>query len=293
MADRQAFVIGDPIGHSKSPLIHGHWLEKHQLPGSYVATHVAPDALDEFLAELAGDPSRPGGNVTVPHKEAVFRWLSGRPEHSSLTDNARRLGAVNTLYRQGAQLIGDNTDGYGFLANLDAADPSWADDLSWVVVVGAGGASRAVVAALADRAGPGGHIHIANRTVGRATRLIEDLKLTNATAYGLTDLADLAAQASVMVNTSSLGMAGADGPSDLEQAAARLAPTAFATDIVYTPLMTPFLRAAQSAGARTVDGLGMLLHQAVPGFEAWFGVRPEVAPDVRNLVLRAMGLQEV
>lgn len=294
-----AFVIGDPIAQSKSPLIHGHWLRGHNLPGSYEAVHVASEALPDFLARLlAGQGGRGvyvGGNVTVPHKENVYHWLAERPQAAGLTKTAERLKAVNTLYWHDGHLVGDNTDGYGFAANLDERAHGWDSDMSRTIVIGAGGASRAVVAALDGRRADDDHIHIINRTAARAQTLIADLGLANASVHGFDDLADLASSATFIVNTSSLGMRGPnsasdDSPSVLEAAASVLQPGAVATDIVYTPLMTPFLQAAQKAGARTVDGLGMLLHQAVPGFEAWFGVRPQVTPDVRQLVLSAMKL---
>ncbi|MEN0088133.1 MAG: shikimate dehydrogenase [Pseudomonadota bacterium] len=302
MAEQQhpsAFVIGDPIAQSKSPLIHGYWLKAQNLPGSYEAVHITPEALPEFLRQvLAAQGSETGyigGNVTVPHKETVYRWLAQQPESARLTKMAARLKAVNTLYWLDGQLVGDNTDGYGFAANLDERATGWDSNMSQTIVVGAGGASRAVVAALDERRQETDQIHIVNRTASRAESLVADLGLSNVSIHGFGMLTDLAASATFIVNTSSLGMSNSgtnsdDGPSALEAAALALQPNAVATDIVYTPLMTPFLQAAKTTSAQTADGLGMLLHQAVPGFEAWFGVRPQVTSQVRQLVLSAMEL---
>ncbi|MEO0497847.1 MAG: shikimate dehydrogenase [Pseudomonadota bacterium] len=284
----RAFVIGDPIAQSKSPLIHNHWLTQAGLQGHYEAHHIVPDKLQCFLEKLLADPHRPGGNVTAPHKESVHHWLKLQSDKAELTAMAARLGAVNTLYRRGEVLIGDNTDGYGFAANLDEHAPNWDADLSETLVIGAGGASRAVIVALDHRRHPGEVIHVVNRTVGRAQALIADLQLVDAQAHSFDELNRLSSTASFAVNTTSLGMSGHQSSTILTDAASQLRVGTVATDIVYTPLMTPFLVAARQAGATTIDGLGMLLHQAVPGFEAWFGVRPTVTADVRKMVLEAM-----
>ena len=273
---RAAFVIGHPVAHSRSPLIHGHWLAAHAIAGDYRARDVAPDALEAWLGGL--DPAAtPGGNVTVPHKEAVRAWLAERVDA-----DAAAIGAVNTLWWQDGRLMGSNTDGFGLMADLDARAPGWRG-AGHAVVIGAGGAARAVVHALA---GAGLRVTVANRTPARAERLAE--------AFGLDAALPLAAaapalrEAGLVVNTASLGMAGAgdaDGAGETPHLdPANLRADAIAYDIVYVPLETPFLTAARAAGARGVDGLGMLLHQAVPGFERWFGVRPEVDAALRARV---------
>ncbi|MEM1365509.1 MAG: shikimate dehydrogenase [Pseudomonadota bacterium] len=298
MADpvkKTAFVIGDPIVQSKSPLIHGHWLKTYDLQGDYKARHVLPEELSSFLEHLLADETAPGGNVTAPHKEEVHHWLVSQTSGTRLTPIARRLKAVNTLYRQDGELVGDNTDGFGFASNLDDRASGWDGELSNILIIGAGGASRAVIAALDERRGPASSMQIVNRTPARAQALVDDLQLSHATVHSFEQLIELAGSADFVVNTSSLGMGATENnitgnKSPLVAAAAAMGPGSVATDIVYSPLMTPFLVAAEQAGAETVDGLGMLLHQAVPGFEAWFGVRPKVTPQIRQLVLNAMGL---
>ncbi|MEO0636933.1 MAG: shikimate dehydrogenase [Pseudomonadota bacterium] len=287
MVDRRAFVIGDPIAHSKSPIIHSHWLTQHAIDGVYEAIHVIPEELHAFLDHFSQDAAITGGNVTIPHKQSVHAWLTERSD-ARISQTASRLKAVNTLYKRDGFIIGDNTDGYGFAANLDDRLPQWQSHLSEIVIIGAGGASRAVVASLDERRPKDAFIRIANRTVERAEALIHDLKLEDAAAHGLEELSSLATHADFVVNTSSMGMEGGEGPSIIEEAVGQLNPASLATDIVYTPLVTPFLRSAAATGARTADGLGMLLHQAVPGFEAWFGVRPKVTEELRSLVLDAM-----
>ena len=268
---KRAFVIGHPIAHSRSPLIHGHWLDRYEIEGSYEAIDVAPAALPDFFTRLKTGEFA-GGNVTIPHKQAVY------PLVDELDPLAEEIGAVNTLVLKGDQVSGFNTDYEGFLGNLDQAAPGWDEDLEEVVVLGAGGASRAILVALKAR--KVGRIHLLNRTVGRA----EDLALELAGRIecgGLGDFGVRAKNARLVVNTSAVGMKGTafDG---IELGA--LPKDAIVTDIVYTPLVTPLLAEAQERGLRVVDGLGMLLHQAVPGLEAWFGVRPEVTPELRALV---------
>ena len=274
----RAFVIGHPIAHSRSPLIHGHWLREHGIDGAYEAVDVAPDALAGWLA-ARDRASTPGGNVTVPHKEAVHAWLGeGRCDAA-----ARAVGAVNTLWWEDGGLRGGNTDGAGLLADLDARAPGWRRRAR-ALVIGAGGASRAVVHALGEA---GLEVTVANRTLSRAEGLVETFGL--ARAIGLDALPDALRGAELIVNTASLGMAGGgdgtNGGVDAPHADPRNIPgDAIAYDIVYVPLETPFLAAARAAGATAVDGLGMLLHQAVPGFERWFGVRPRVTAGLRAIV---------
>ncbi|TBW35797.1 shikimate dehydrogenase [Siculibacillus lacustris] len=270
----RAFVIGWPIAHSRSPLIHGHWLAEHGLAGSYERIAVAPDSIDAFLRDLPTS-GFVGGNVTVPHKEAAFRIAAERDAVATAT------GAVNTLWIDGGRLCGGNTDGPGFLANLDAESPGWDRSPGPVVVLGAGGAASAVAWGLAAR---GFAVRLVNRTAARAEALAARLG-SGVAAHPWADLPKLLSEARLLVNTTSLGMVGKE-PLDLDLAP--LPRDALVTDIVYVPLETPLLAAARARGLATVDGLGMLLHQAVPGFERWFGVRPAVTPALRAVILADM-----
>ncbi|MET3646272.1 shikimate dehydrogenase [Phyllobacterium ifriqiyense] len=271
---RKAFVTGFPIKHSRSPLIHGHWLKKYDLPGSYEAIEVAPDSFPAFLNSLK-DNDYVGGNVTIPHKEMAFA-LCQRREPA-----AEEIGAVNTLWFEGGQLCGGNTDAYGFLANLDASSPGW-DKHKTALVLGAGGASRAIIYALKQRGLT--DIRIVNRTLTRAEELADRFG-SGISAHEWIAVPELLQDVSLIVNTTSLGMEGKESLSiDLSD----VRRDALVTDIVYVPLETPLLKAAHMAGLKTVDGLGMLLHQAVPGFEHWFGVRPEVTAELRNVILADM-----
>lgn len=268
---KKAFVIGHPIAHSRSPLIHGTWLAEYGVDGSYEAIDIAPDALPSFFERLrAGEFA--GGNVTIPHKEAVFALCD------SVDDLARKIGAVNTLIVRDGKVHGTNTDYLGFLGNLDAGAPGWDDRLENVAVLGAGGAARAIIVALQNRGV--GHIHLFNRTLATAVRLAEELG-GNITAheYGFFNVPAPVLQ--LVVNTSAVGMHGTRFE---EIGLSRLANSTVVTDIVYTPLETPLLADAKAQNLRTVDGLGMLLHQAVPGFAAWFGVTPQVTPQLRARV---------
>ena len=268
---KRAFVIGHPIAHSRSPLIHGHWLAEHAIAGSYEPIDVAPADLGDFLARVR-QGAFVGGNVTIPHKEAVFAAAELR---DPLADT---IGAANTLVRRDGAIFAFNTDYLGFLGNLDQNAPGWDDGLSEAVVLGAGGSARAILVALKSRNVP--TIHLLNRTAGKASDLAADLG-GPIRAGGLGDFAAVARGARLVVNCSSVGMHGTRFAGlDLSV----LPADAVVTDIVYVPLETPLLADARARGLRTVDGLGMLLHQAVPGFEAWFGVRPDVTPDLRRLV---------
>lgn len=267
----RAFVIGHPIGHSRSPAIHGHWLKRLGIDGSYEAIDVEPGELTAFLDRVrAGEFA--GGNVTIPHKEAVFAACD------RLDDSAREVGAVNTIVCEDGSLTGRNSDPDGFLANLDAAAPGW-DRTEQAVVLGAGGAARAVVAALAQRGFT--RIHLLNRTGARADALAAGRREI-VSAGPLAAFAERAGSAGLLVNATTVGMhATAFDALSLDALPAE----AVVTDLVYAPLITPLLEAARARGLRTVDGLGMLLHQAVPGFEAWFGVRPEVTAELWALVI--------
>ncbi|GAB4361397.1 MAG: shikimate dehydrogenase [Oricola sp.] len=272
MADTvRAFVAGHPIGHSRSPLIHGTWLTRYGIDGSYSALDVPPEGFRALTVRIrAGDWI--GGNVTIPHKEAAFE-LADRRDAAAGT-----IGAVNTLWMEGETLVGGNTDAYGFAANLDQRLDGWRAGET-ALVLGAGGASRAVVHALLD-AGYA-RIDIVNRTVARAEQLADRFG-DKVFAHGWDAAGTLLAGADLAVNTTSLGMKG-QPPLALDFSGAR--DGAMATDIVYVPLQTPFLERAAAAGMRTCDGLGMLLHQAAPGFARWFGRFPEVDDELRNLVI--------
>ncbi len=268
----RAFVCGHPIAHSRSPKVHRHWLRRYGLTGSYDPIDVAPDGFADFLESLVRT-GFVGGNVTIPHKEAAFRAV-GR-----LDAAASAIGAVNTLWIEKGVLCGGNTDAEGFAANLDQRAPGWDARGGTALVLGAGGASRAVLHALKQRGF--GDIRVANRTKERAAELAHAFG-AGISAHSLADATRLAADTDVVVNTTSLGMRGGDAdlPLDLDALPAH----ALVTDIVYVPLETPLLRAARRRGLVAVDGLGMLLHQAVPGFERWFGLRPEVDQELRLLI---------
>ncbi|MGO4640843.1 shikimate dehydrogenase [Mesorhizobium sp. 2RAF45] len=270
-ATKKAFVTGHPIKHSRSPKIHGHWLAKHDIDGSYEAIDVAPQDFAEFIAALQANGFR-GGNVTIPHKEAAFALVHRRDQA------AEEIGAVNTLWFEDGLLWGGNTDGHGFAANLDDYAPGWANT-GPAVVLGAGGASRAVIQALKQRGV--GDIRIVNRTLARAQEL-RDRFGAGVSAHGTAETHELLADAGLLVNTTALGMVGNEG---LAADPALLPDHAIVTDLVYVPLETPLLAAARARGLKTVDGLGMLLNQAVPGFEHWFGIRPQVTAELRALIV--------
>lgn len=271
----RAFVVGWPITQSRSPLLHGHWLKVHGLAGSYERIAVPPEEIDTFLERLPTSGFA-GGNVTVPHKEAAFRHAVEKDEVALAT------GAVNTLWIKGGRLCATNTDVPGFLANLDDRAEGWDANPDVAVVLGAGGASRAVVWGLMRR---GFAVRIVNRTLARAEDLVARFG-RGASAHGYDELPRLLAEASLLVNTTSLGMLG---KGDLAIDLSPLPDRAVVTDAVYVPLVTPLLAAAAARGLRTVDGLGMLLHQAVDGFEHWFGLRPKVTEELRALILADIG----
>ena len=268
----RAFVIGHPIAHSRSPLIHGHWLERLSIPGSYERIDVPPAEVERFIAGFPAEGFA-GGNVTIPHKEAAFRLVA------AATPRARRLGAVNTLWLEDGVLMGDLTDGDGFLASVDEeVGRGWPESVGTALVVGAGGAARAIVRALLD-AGIG-RIVVTNRTAERAAELV-GFDPARVSALPWADRDEALAAADLLVNTTQCGMTGQP---PLALAVGRLPPHAIVADIVYVPLETPLLADARRAGLRTVGGLGMLVHQAVPGFARWFGQTPAVTPDLRALV---------
>lgn len=273
---RRAFVAGYPIGHSRSPLIHGYWLKTLEIAGSYEPRAVAPQDFAAFVGAIKDRTSGYcGGNVTIPHKEAAA-LLADRPD-----DLCRELGAANTLWMEEDMLCATNTDGHGFVSNLDERHPGW-DRSKIAAVLGAGGASRAVIQALRNRGF--GEIRVANRSLDRARELADRFGPT-VSALPLAGLAEAMDGAGLFVNTTSLGMDGGTAMSlDFEP----LASGAVVTDIVYVPLKTDFLRQAEAQGFASVDGLGMLLHQAVPGFSKWFGQTPAVTPELRAVVIQDM-----
>ena len=271
MAENRAFVTGHPIAHSRSPKIHGHWLAKYGIDGSYQAIDVRPDDFASFLKSLGANGLR-GGNVTIPHKEAAFALVERRDEA------AEAIGAVNTLWFEDGVLWGGNTDGLGFAGNLDDYAPGWSDN-GPAVVLGAGGASRAVIHALKQRGIK--DIRIVNRTLARAEELADQFG-AGVSAHGADAIGELLADTGLLINTTALGMHGNEG---LAADPAALPGHAIVTDIVYVPPETPLLAAAKARGLKTVDGLGMLLHQAVPGFERWFGRKPEVTAELRRMIV--------
>jgi shikimate dehydrogenase len=271
---RHAFVCGHPISHSRSPLIHGFWLKNHGIDGTYRAIDVEPAAFDGFATSL-GAQGLAGGNVTIPHKEAACRIAD------VLEPVAEIIGAANTLWLEDGRLNATNTDAYGFAANLDGQAHGW-DRAKTALVIGAGGASRAIIHALLDRGLK--TVHVANRTMERAKELADRFG-ERVVAHPFAALDEIALEAGVVVNTTSLGM---KGEGDIPLNMSRLKPATLVTDIVYVPLMTPFLKRAKDHDLTVIDGLGMLLHQAAPGFEKWFGVRPQVTSELRELVISDM-----
>jgi shikimate dehydrogenase len=274
-----AFVIGHPIEHSRSPLIHSHWLARLRLPGSYCAVDVSPAELADFIATVkTGTSGYVGGNVTIPHKETVYR-LADKADAIS-----EEIGAANTLWLEDGQLHATNTDGIGFTANLDARAPGW-DKTETALILGAGGASRAIIQAVRDRGVK--TIHLVNRTKERAQELADRFGRDRIAVHGMDAIDALLPDTGLFINTTSLGM---DGTAVPEFAFSDLRAGAIVTDIVYVPLVTPILAQAQAQahGVRIVDGLGMLLHQAAPGFSRWFGQMPEVTEELRALVIADM-----
>lgn len=268
---KKACVIGWPIAHSRSPLIHGYWLKRYGIDGEYSRMPVEPQILAVFIASLAGRGFE-GCNVTIPHKEACFALVIPADEAT------RRLGVVNTVYHRHGQLFGTSTDGEGFLASLQSSAPHYQPSSAPVMILGAGGSATAIAGALLD-AGVC-ELRIANRTLERAEQLKKHFG-SRIKPVGWYNAADQLAECALLVNTTSLGM---HGQPPLEIALDRLPQEAVVTDIVYVPLETELVRRARARGYTAVGGLGMLLHQAVRGFELWFGVRPEVTRELHDLV---------
>lgn len=275
---KKACVIGWPIEHSRSPLIHGYWLRLHNIAGSYTKIAVRPEELETFLRRGLQDQGLVGCNVTIPHKEAAFEIASVRDP------SAAGVGAANTLWLEDGRLHAANTDTYGFMTHLSASAPGWADRDGPAVVLGAGGAARAIVYGLIQ-AGVA-EVRIVNRTRATAEALVAsqssraDLRVMDWTQRN-----DACRGAALVINTTSLGMKGQGSP-EIDVSAIHI--DGVVADIVYVPLETPFLAEARRHGLRTVDGLGMLLHQAVPGFEKWFGVRPQVTAELRDIIVASI-----
>jgi shikimate dehydrogenase len=267
---RAACLIGWPAAHSRSPLIHHYWLRTLGIEGGYNIEAVPPEGFAEFVLHLSTH-GFVGANVTIPHKERALAL--SKPDA-----RARSVGAANTLWYEGGELRSTNTDVEGFVNNLDACAPGW-DRIEDALVLGAGGSSRAVVFGLIERGIK--RVHLANRTVERA-RALADQFGANVHPVGWDEIGDLLPRAGLLANTTSLGMHGQPA---LELDAGRLPSHAVVADLVYVPLETPLLAAARAHGLKTADGLGMLLHQAVRGFELWFGRRPEVTAELRDLVV--------
>lgn len=277
---KRAAITGWPVEQSRSPLVHGYWLKKHGLSGSYEKVPVPPETAEEFYRNFASS-GLSGGNVTVPYKEVAASACD------VLDDAAKAMGAANTLWidDQG-RLCGANTDGLGFLGNLDQLAPGWDARNGCALVLGAGGAARAVVWALLSRKYT--EVHIFNRTIEKAQKIAAEFG-SGVIAHTWENLGTYLGKGDLLVNTTSLGMTGkAPLQIDLDG----LPKEALVTDIIYAPLQTDLLKQAAERGNATVDGLGMLLHQAVPGFERWFGVRPEVDDELRRLVLADLGISE-
>lgn len=254
-----AGVLGWPVAHSRSPRLHGHWLERHGVDGAYLPLPVAPEDFAAALRGLVALGFR-GANVTIPHKEAAFALCD------EVDETARRMGAVNTLLFAGGRILGRNTDGFGFLENLRAHVPGWRAEAGPAVVLGAGGSARAIAVALLEAGAP--EVVLVNRTRARAEALAQAV----GGAVTVAERAPLE-RAALLVNTTSQGMQG-QPPLTLDLAPLRA--DAVVADIVYVPRETALLREAAARGLRVVPGLGMLLHQARPGFAAWFGVAPMV-----------------
>lgn len=268
-----AGVIGNPISHSRSPLIHGHWLRKYGIKGFYVPMHVEHDDLETVLRSLPKLGFR-GINVTIPHKVSVLGIAD------IVTDRATLIGAANTLtFTAEGKIHADNTDGYGFIASLKQGAPNWDPKAGPALVFGAGGASRAVICSLLDAGVP--EIILTNRTRHNADMLKSEFG-ARVRVVEWVQAGNVVEDAGTIVNTTSLGMSG---KTEFRVPLDGLRSDTVVTDIVYEPLETTLLKTAKEAGCVTVDGLGMLLHQAAPGFERWFGKMPEVDDETRRVAL--------
>jgi shikimate dehydrogenase len=274
---KAACVIGWPVEHSRSPLIHNYWIKQLGIAAEYRREAVPPERFADFVGRLA-EHGYVGANVTVPHKQAALAL-------STPDERARAVGAANTLWLEAGALRSTNTDVEGFIANLDATEPGWERGLEQAVLLGAGGAARAVIFGLLERGVP--RIHVVNRSFDRAAELRRQFG-EKITPHRWEEVGDVLPYAGLLVNTTSLGMVGQPA---LDLDLVSLPAGAVVADIVYAPLVTPLLITARRRGLRAVDGLGMLLHQAVGGFAHWFGVRPQVTPELRALVEANLGMK--
>ena len=270
-----AAVIGSPIEHSRSPALHGYWLRKYGVNGHYVPMNITQEDLPEVIKTLP-KMGFVGANVTIPHKQTVLDLAD------SVSDRAAVIGAANTLiFRPDGTLMADNTDGHGFFENLKQYAPDWDPKTGPAAVFGAGGAARAIIHTLLRAGAP--KLCLSNRTRSRAEDLRREFG-TKIEVWDWNEAGDMLIDATTVVNTTSLGMVGQE---EFKVPLDKLRTDAVVNDLVYTPLETEFLASARAKGCTVVDGLGMLLHQAVPGFERWFGTRPEVDDDLRETVLNA------
>jgi shikimate dehydrogenase len=268
-----AGVIGNSISHSKSPKLHQHWLRRYGIRGEYVPLHVESKNLESVIRSMP-KMGFVGANVTIPHKVDVMQFAD------QISDRATLVGAANTLiFKDDGKIYADNTDGYGFMANLRQGAPDWDPKSGPAMVLGAGGACRAIIVALADAGVT--EIFLTNRTRAKADALRAEFG-ARIQVVDWVQAGNVVEDAATLINTTSLGMIGQP---ELRVPLDGLRPDTLVTDIVYSPLQTPLLAQAQAAGCRTIDGLGMLLHQGVPGFERWFGKRPEVDDATRQVVL--------
>lgn len=273
---KRACVVGWPIAHSRSPLIHGYWIKRYGIDGSYTKEAVEPDSFNGFLKSLS-ERGYAGCNVTVPHKEAAFAAAEIKDP------SAIAVGAANTIWFENGRLACANTDTYGFMTNLEHAVPDWSRRKGHVVILGAGGSARAVVHGFLQAGRR--DIRIFNRSLARGEALADHFG-SAVTAWDWNERNDNLASAGVVVNTTTLGMNRVgEGFIDFSRAA----PDAVFADLIYVPLETDFVRQARACGYAVTGGLGMLLHQAVPGFERWFNVRPEVTDELYDLVARDIG----
>jgi shikimate dehydrogenase len=267
----RACIVGWPVSHSRSPMIHGFWLKKYEIAGEYTRRAVEPGEAPQFFRRLQ-EEGLAGCNVTQPHKQTAFAAAT------RTTDYARAVGVANTLWLESGTLWADNTDGVGFVRHLQATVPGFSASRSAVAVLGAGGGARGVIHAMLEAGAP--EVRIFNRTRDRADAVAGHFG-ARVKAFDWSDRMDRSREAGLLINATSLGMKGTP---PLDMPVAQLDAACVVSDLVYVPLETPLLAAARARGLAVVDGLGMLLHQAVPGFERWFGVRPEVTDELRAIL---------
>ncbi len=276
MTYKKACVVGWPISHSRSPLIHNHWLQKYGIEGEYTKLALEPENFHQLIEKLkTGEIS--GANITVPHKEQAFALADHKHE------SAKAVSAANTLWLEGGKVHAANTDTYGYMTHLETTAPDWNKEDAPVVVIGAGGAARAIIYGLLEA--NISEVRVLNRTIERAEQIAKEFG-ERVKVYEWTNSEQGLSACKLLVNTTTLGMTGS---AQLEIDLSPLSSDATVSDIVYSPLKTSLLAQAENKNFKTVDGLGMLLHQAVPGFEIWFGKRPEVTDELRNIILKDMG----